>query len=255
MIKVLNRWWRIVATGGCFFIFGVGGLLLSLFIFPSIELLPLNTRLKREKVQNIIQKSFRLFIWLMEILGVLRVEIEGLEELSPLKSQIVIANHPTLIDVIILMAYLENANCIVKQKLLLNPFLMGIVKSAGYIGNSDPQELIDDCLTAINNGNILIVFPEGTRTTPGQAIRFQRGAANLALRSGQDIKPVIITCNSLSLTKEKSWYQVPSEGRVIIRLKFGETIAANSFIYGAKSMSVASRQMTEYLQNYYQKEI
>jgi len=52
--------------------------------------------------------------------------------------QLIIANHPTLVDIVFLISRVKQANCIVKQKLWHNPFMRGPILNAGYISNGDP---------------------------------------------------------------------------------------------------------------------
>jgi hypothetical protein len=93
----------------------------------------------------------------------------------------VLANHPTLIDVVFLISLLPNADCVVKR-VACNPFMRGPVRAAGYISNDDGAGLVDDCIAAVRAGGSLVIFPEGTRSVPGQPPRLQRGAANIAVR-------------------------------------------------------------------------
>ena len=123
---------------------------------------------------------------------------------------LILANHPTLIDVVLLVSLLPNADCVVKHAVARNPFMRGPVRAAGYVANSDGAGLVDDCIAAVHAGGNLVIFPEGTRTEPGQPLRLQRGAANIAVRGRLDITPVRITCTPLTLTKGQKWYRVPS---------------------------------------------
>jgi hypothetical protein len=114
------------------------------------------------------------------LLGVLRYEVHGLDKLER-GGQLILANHPTLIDTVFLIAFVRNADCIVKGGLWNNPFTGGPVRAAGYIRNDGGPALVDDCIASLRAGGNLIVFPEGTRTPRGgtmaQARRGQhRGA-------------------------------------------------------------------------------
>lgn len=125
-----------------------------------------------------------------------------------------IANHPTLIDVVVLIGMMQQANCVVKQSLWSNPFTKGPVQSAGYILNAGSQQFVEDCVKRLkeNNAASLLIFPEGTRTEKGMTLNeFQRGAANIAIRANVPIRPVIITCTPSTLTKNEKWYHVPSQ--------------------------------------------
>ncbi len=247
IFKRLNYAWRIVATGFCFSTFGIGGLLLTLTVFPFVFMLPINRQLKKEKAQLIIHNGFRLFVWLMQFIGIMRLTISGVEKLQQSDNHLIIANHPTLVDVVVLISLLPKVDCIVKQALWHNPFLRGAVSSAGYISNSNPQNLMGDCVTALQQGNSLVIFPEGTRTTPNKPMEFQRGAANIALRSKCDIIPVAITCIPSTLTKDKKWYNVPPDGRFHITLKVGDIIQTSQFIEQSLNISRAARKLTNFM--------
>ena len=200
-------YWRLFATGLSFFNFGLGGLILRFVFFPVVQLLPVSRRQKVLYCRKLVHLSYRLFIFQMRSLGVLRFEVRHLERLQP--GQLVIANHPTLIDVAFLLSFIENANCIVRYGLFKNPFTRGPVSNAGYIPNREPEQLIADCVASLQAGDSLIIFPEGTRTVPGKKPKFQRGAANVALAAGVDVLPVSIHCSENTLAKGQKWYDIP----------------------------------------------
>lgn len=253
MFKQLNYAWRVCATGVCFSAFGLGGLLLSLTIFPIISILPIHSQWKREKAQWIIHHSFRLFVWFMQFVGVIHLTIIGVEKLKQEENHLIIANHPTLIDVVILISLLPKVDCIVKQALWRNPFFRGVVSSAGYISNSNPQNVLNECISTLESGRTLIIFPEGTRTTLNTPIKFQRGAANIALRSQHDMIPISITCVPSTLTKDKKWYEVPPEGLSHINVTVGNIIHTAPFIEPPLNISKASRQLTHFMSQYFEK--
>ncbi len=247
IFKRLNYAWRVVATGFCFTVFGIGGLFLALTVFQFIYILPVNTQWKREKAQWIIHSSFRMFIWLMQFVGLIRLTINGAERLRQGGNHLIIANHPTLIDAVILISLLPKVDCIVKQALWSNPFLRGVVSSAGYISNSNPQSLMKECIATLQKGRSLIIFPEGTRTTPNKPMKFKRGAANIALRSKHDMIPVTIACVPPTLTKGKKWHDIPVDGRSHITMEVGDIIRISQFIEQSLNVSRASRKLTDFM--------
>ena len=251
----LNRYWRILGTAFCFSLFGLGGLLLSLFYFPLIYLLPISKINKKQINQRGIHFSCRIFIGIMRFLGVLNLTLTHTERLKNKENQLVIANHPSLIDVVLLITQMKQADSIVKEALYHNFFLKGVVKSAQYISNKEPQALLNQCVKRLQQGQSLIVFPEGTRTEPNQPIKFQRGAASVALQAKHSITPVIIICNTRSLTKGRKWYQVPRNTPIMIRLIVGEEIGITPFLVDNMPRSVATRQLTAFLEQYYQQEM
>ncbi|MQQ99353.1 lysophospholipid acyltransferase family protein [Glaciimonas soli] len=249
----LNRYWRVVATGISFLLFGFGGLVLRIVIFPILNLMILERNARVRVSRYVIRRAFRGFVEVMRCLGVLRYEVRGLERLER-QGLLILANHPTLIDTIFLMAFVKQADCIVKSQLWRNPFTGGPVRAADYISNDDSVELIDDCIASLKAGNNLIIFPEGTRTAENGAISLKRGAANVAVRSMANVTPVVIHCAPPTLHKGKKWWQVPN---VIAHFKIEvkQDIEIAEIVAEAGNESLAARRLTAYLQDYFKNEI
>ncbi|MFI4978857.1 MAG: lysophospholipid acyltransferase family protein [Nevskiales bacterium] len=206
----LGRAWRVGATGFAFAVFGLVSLLLSLTVLPLVAVSAADVDGARRRVQRVIHYGCRWFIWLMKSLGLITYELHGREHLQ-VPGRLIVANHPSLIDVVFLLAWMPQLDCIVKQDLWHNPFLRRAVGWAGYIGNASPDGLIESCTASLQAGRSLIVFPEGTRSMPGRRSVFRRGAAHIALRSDADIVPLRIRCEPITLTKGSKWYQVPEQ--------------------------------------------
>jgi len=204
------RLWRIGATGFAFAVFGVITLLLSLSVLPLLALTAADSDAASRRVQRVFYYGCRWFIWLMKSLGLLTYELHGREHLR-VPGRLIVANHPSLIDMVFMMAWMPQLDCIVKQDLWHNPFLRRAVIWAGYIGNASPEGLVENCVASLQAGRSLIVFPEGTRSVPGRRSVFRRGAAHIALRSGADVVPLRIRCEPVMLTKGSKWYQVPEQ--------------------------------------------
>jgi 1-acyl-sn-glycerol-3-phosphate acyltransferase len=141
-------------------------------------------------------------------------KLDGIEKLER-EGLLVLANHPTLIDTVFIMAFIPNADCIVKSRLLTNPVMRGFILHTGYITNDQGGNLIEAANASLKSGASLVIFPEGTRTTPGKALKFQRGAANIALRCGVDITPIVIACDPPTLSKNHKWHDIPARPIVI----------------------------------------
>src|SRR5699024_6268019 len=102
-----------------------------------------------------------------------------------------------------------DAGCIVKGRLASHPITRNVIRAAGFIANHEPRGAIAAAREALDNGQPLIVFPEGTRTTPGEPVRLRRGGAAIAMASGAWITPVRIRCQPSTLIKGEPWYRVP----------------------------------------------
>ncbi len=243
----LNRGWRILATGYSFASFGLGGLFIGLVIWPLVTLTSRDRSTRRYRMQRVIHLTFRYFIWQMCRLGLMTLTVENRAALRA-PGQLIIANHPTLIDVVVLISLIPRTRCVVKDGLLRNPFTGGPIRSAGYIANSASADLVRECADVLRAGESLVIFPEGTRTTPGVQSRFQRGTANIALDAGVPIRPVYIDCNPSTLTKGLPWYAVP-ERRFAVRFRVAEPIPTAPFLDAAPSRSLAARRLNTHLEN------
>jgi 1-acyl-sn-glycerol-3-phosphate acyltransferase len=246
----LNRYWRVAATGLVFVLFGLGGVVISLSAFPVLRLSTRNADHARRRIQHFMQRTFRLYMNLMRGLGILTYSVNGLEQLRA-PGRLIVANHPTLLDVVFLVSLLPEVDCIVKRGLWRNPFLRWPVQWASYIPNSEGEELIERCADRIRRGHSLLVFPEGTRTVPGQAMHMQRGAARIALAANAEITPVTITCEPITLFKSNPWYRVPAQ-RFHLQADVGTVVAAAQFQRDGEPATRSARRLTQWLLDYYQ---
>lgn len=227
------------------------GLVLGYLIIP---LVCFRTEEHRRKIYTrwLIHKSFRLLTRLMSMLGVIAFDIADAEEtLAGHHGKVVVANHPSLIDVVVLISVMPHADCIIKQELASNVFIRSVLKNAAYITNGgDMENLINACDKSLREGHSLIIFPEGTRTTPGRPLSLQRGASNIALRCKADLVPVLIRCEPTTLTKHEKWYSIPSR-KVRFSLRVQQPIAIAACDAPEKSMPAKARHLTAKLQDYF----
>ncbi|OTE96809.1 acyltransferase [Crenothrix sp. D3] len=248
IMQKLSYGWRLFATGFSFVCFGLGGLLLWALVFPVLSVLPMN-RLQRISLgQQVVHYSFYVFIGLMHRIGIMTYEINGLEKLNR-AGQLIIANHPTLVDVVFLISRIEQANCIVKDSLWRNPFMRGPILNAGYISNGDPEKMIADCVAWLQSGGSMIIFPEGTRSVPNNPSHFQRGAAAIALQANTIVTLVTLSCTPSTLTKAEPWYHIP-ERRFHLVMNVGDDVDLTEFTE-IEPKSIAVRRFTHTLENYY----
>lgn len=251
-MRRLNYIWRLLATALGFCIFGLGGLLLRLLVFPALTLWSPGHLLHRRS-RLVLHYSLRLYIWLLHALGLLELKVYGSEKLNR-PGQLVLANHPSLLDVVFLISLIRNSNCIVKYSLWRNAFTRGPVVNAGYVSNGDSMAMVERCAASLQAGESLIIFPEGTRTTPGEPLHFQRGAAQVALRSQVNVTPVVIYSDEPAMAKELKWYQIPKQKKMHFSLYVGDDINITKYRQEANT-SMAVRRVTEMLQTYFTREL
>jgi 1-acyl-sn-glycerol-3-phosphate acyltransferase len=243
-----NRAWRIFATGFSFACFGIGAVLMGFTVWPLLRLSSRDRDIADARVQRAVSLSMRVFVWLMKSLGLLTYEIRGREKLAA-RGQFVVANHPTLIDVVYLVGLMPEVDCIVKQALWSNVFLRWPVYWAGYISNATGEGLVEACAATLARGRSLVVFPEGTRTRPGEALNFQRGAAQIALTARVPLRPVTITCEPITLFKGNSWFRVPARKPHWV-IAVGDPIPVEP--YFNESQALAARHLTQALVRWYE---
>ena len=245
-------YWRLFATAASFFLFGVGGLCLRLLVFPLLSCLPGDAKQHQRRARHTISCLFWFFIRMMQRLGILTFSVDGADKLGR-PGQMIVANHPSLIDVVFLIGLVRQANCVVKKSLWENPFTRGPLRSTEYISNDGSMDMLDAAAESLQNGQTLIIFPEGTRTQPGQAPAFHRGAAAIALRGAKILTPVIIKVSPTTLTKAEPWYRIPNR-RVHFSFRVGADIDPQAFAAQGPAPQ-ASRKLNDYLHSYFIKEL
>jgi 1-acyl-sn-glycerol-3-phosphate acyltransferase len=243
-------YWRFVATALSFIVFGCSALILSVTVLPLLRLLP------RERCQHysriVLQRGMRAFIAVMHGLGALTFEFHGTQRLGR-PGQLIVANHPSLIDVIFLIAFTPQTGCIVKQATFRNLLTRSVVRGAGYIGNGQAVDMIEGASATLQEGQCLIMFPEGTRTRPGQPMTLHRGAANIAVRAAAAVTPVYIRCVPTTLTKSEPWYRIPPR-RPHFSLQAGEDFDLGT-VRAMASIPLASRAFNECLRARFEGEL
>lgn len=254
----LNFLWRLFATGLGFLLFGCGGVLLCLTIFPIIILFTQNKARRSNRVRAVICSAFRFYLSTLEFFGLMNIKTAGLEHLENLKGKLIICNHPSLLDVVIIMSHIKNVQCIVNSKLWSNPFVGLVVRSAGYIRNDiPPHSFLEECKQILADGENILIFPEGTRSVPGRKMKMFRGFANLALFAEADIQALTLNCNPSWLIKGAKWSDIPVR-KVNILLKAGPLFSYKndqSFQGGSEReqlRSIRVRALMRDIQHYYQ---
>lgn len=209
-IATARRLGRILATGFCFVAFGAATLGLSVVVFPLCALAGGDEARKQARVQRVIHHAYRGFVAMMERLGLIRTDWIGDEALRGPGPHLIVANHPTLIDVVHLISRLPQADCVIGAEYGRHRLLARAATQAGYVTNADGASVVDVCAEKLRAGRTVILFPEGTRSPTLGLRRFRRGAAHVALRAGVPLQPVVISCVPRMLRKGQAWWDVPA---------------------------------------------
>jgi 1-acyl-sn-glycerol-3-phosphate acyltransferase len=234
-----------------FSVFGVTSLFIALGLLPIVRIVSRDREQVELRTQKLIHHGFRFFLWVIETLGVGRIDRRGVERLAE-PGILVIANHPTLIDVIALVASMPQADCVVKQENFENPYMRTVLRWSGYLPNTGGQSLVDAASERLRAGRSLVLFPEGTRSPASGLGHLQRGAAHIALATGCDPLPVVITCDPPTLMKGQAWYEVPDRP-FELRVSVGEPFPVKGFIERGENRVRASRALTASLTEVFEK--
>ena len=200
----LIRLSRSCLAAAFFLSFGAGALVIGCLCFPILAFLG------GRPMRSLVRASYRLFVWGARATGLFRVAIspEDRARLAGLRGRVVVANHLTLIDIVILIAFLPDSTSIAKAAARRNFFYSQIVRRI-FLVNDDPQRVLEESQRLLGQGVNIIVFPEGTRTpADAPSRRIRRGAAQLALHAGAPLQPISIRCDPPVLAKGQPWHDV-----------------------------------------------
>jgi 1-acyl-sn-glycerol-3-phosphate acyltransferase len=132
-------------------------------------------------------------------IGGVRVEVEGLDQLSPGGSYVLIANHLSYMDTPVVLANIPvQFRFLAKKGLFQIPFLGTHLSQAGHIPvpREDPRASVRTMQLAaetIQRRKVsLLIFPEGGRSHDGVLQPFKEGGAYIAIRAGVPAVPVAI---------------------------------------------------------------
>ena len=188
-----------------YFIFGLGGLCVSAILVVLGAFFP---KREREIGSATLQYSWKFMCMVLRSTWNLRLNAPQKREMEQLRASIIVANHPSLIDVVILASIIPRCMLIVKPALLRWPFLRPILRKLCIVNDGNSSTMLDQAQAALQAGYSILIFPEGTRTSPGKKNRLHRGAFHLAIRSGAPIVPIRIHTSQPFLTKEAPWWYV-----------------------------------------------
>jgi len=217
--------YRVLAKWFSFFYFGVTTLILVIIVFPFMCLFFHPQERFKKYGRRFVSSSMKFFVSLMHFLKIVNMEVDNRENYRRLSSKILVANHPSLLDIVMLLSLIPNADCIVNTNLKQNVITKGVVRRIYILNSLDFDELIQACTESLRQGNCLVIFPEGTRTPRSGNVILRKGAARVALFSGCNIVPVHIGgTDKYGLGKKDPWTGFNPRERYVYRISMGPEI-------------------------------
>ena len=139
---------------------------------------------------------------MLRALGVLKLEVVGGHKLVGCHGKLIVANHPTLIDIVLLMALVPDTKCVVKPALFSQPVLAPIVRAAGYIQQRLEAEVSDRKIReTLAVGIISLSFRKAPARCRASQFTFSAGFAHIATMAGVQLQPITINCEPITLVK------------------------------------------------------
>ena len=224
--------YRVFAKWLSFFVFGLGAFLLIALILPVMTLFIHPKERFAKSGRRLISSSLHGFTIIMRAIGVVKIDVDDREAYRRLSSKIIVLNHPSLLDTVMILSLVPNGVCIAAGY-LMNRYNIcrGIIRRL-YIPNSlDFDVLSKTCLESLQQGYCLIIFPEGTRTPRGGGtLKLKKGAARLSLLSGCGIIPVHIGgTDKWGLGKHDPWWAYNNTQEYVYRMRMQDEISPDKY--------------------------
>lgn len=175
-----------------------------------IGLLPLPGSLRRRMGRGMIFVGMRFYVWVLRALCFVRMDVAALKALRRERSIVIIANHPSLMDAVLFMAYLPNTVCVMKAALQNNILYGAATRLAHYVSNASPLHMIRQASEELRRGAQLVIFPESTRTTqPPINPGCSPACALMAQRGGAPLQEIFIDMSTPYLSKHWPLFKPP----------------------------------------------
>lgn len=181
--------------------------------------------------RRVISRCYRAYWRLAGWTGLLRLDSAALDVLRDEPRLIIAANHPSMLDALLLVARLPHSACIMKAELMRNVFLGAGARLARYIRNDSARSMIRLAVDDLRRGGQLVIFPEGTRTTQPLVNPFGSAVTLIAKLADAPIQAVFIDTDSPYLGKGWPLWRVPPLP-IVFTVRLGERFAPSGDPHG-----------------------
>lgn len=194
--------------------------------FGLLPLLAAPRSFREPLAQQLISGLFRLFLWGAQRCGLMHLDLHALDGLNRHAPVLLVANHPSMIDVFLIVSRVHRTVCLMKASIGAN-LLLGIgAYVAGYVSNRHPDAMLRQAIRALAPGQHLLVFPEGTRTTHQPVNALKPGVALIAKRAHVPLQTIFLVTNSPYLSKGWPLFR-PPQFPLIYKATLGAQLASS----------------------------
>ena len=165
-----------------------------------------------------------------------RLRISGREHLPWRGPAVLVANHLSLGDVLVLFGLYRPFKWVSKASVFKAPFLGWNMRLNRYVplvrGDKESiGKMMTQCHAWLTRGVPVLMFPEGTRSPDGQVKAFKDGAFRMAIAAGCPVIPIAISGTEHALPKHELVLRESLDARVQVLAPidvrpFGEDVAA-----------------------------
>ena len=222
MIGAIRTAYRWIALQAMLLLLGLASLgwnLVALLLYPLLS---------RERGRRLgraaIARGYQWFWNVAERAGMMRLHSQALEALRDEPGLIVVANHPSMLDALMLVGRLPRSACVMKASLMRNPLLGPGARLARYIRNDTGHAMVRAAVEDLREGGQLVMFPEGTRTTRPPINPFRPGVTLIAKLARAPIQAVFIDTDSPYLGKGWPLWRLPPLP-IVFSVRLGERFA------------------------------
>jgi 1-acyl-sn-glycerol-3-phosphate acyltransferase len=171
----------------------------SIVALPLYFILP--ARLGTAVGRRGIMAGFRLYSWSLSITGTYRLDLRAVDGLRGGPPLILAPNHPALIDALLILTRHPNVVCVMKSELMRNVFLGAGSRLARYVRNDSSRHMVKESVAHLRAGGLLLLFPEGTRTTRAPINPLVGSVGLIAKHAKVPVQTLIIETDSPFLSK------------------------------------------------------
>ena len=185
------------------YLFGTLGVIMPF----SLVYVPL-CRLRGEKpwrLYSLLHWFGRLVTRLLGLFGV-KVTVRDRHSHDFSKPSVLICNHQSHLDLMVLLSLTPKIIFLTNDWVWKSPFFGYFIRHAGYYPVSEGIDALTPKLKELtDSGYSVCVFPEGTRSSDGEIMRFHKGAFHLSAALGLPVTPMVLYGANRVLPKGTWW--------------------------------------------------
>lgn len=232
MRRLIHKLWHLFGTAFSFAFFGVWGTCLAWIVLPIVERrCEGDAGEKAMACRRAVSASLRFLFGIMCWFSIFDFSNRPTSaDLPDDKRFVLIANHPSLVDMVALLSCFPELVVVAKTTMFNNPLLGPILRRCNFIDGGDGgvfsgASVVTAAVERLRAGTPVLIFPEGTRSGWRGFGTFRQGGFEMATRADVPLLPAFITTRPRTLMKGMPWYRIPTE-RVTIRIEIGGLIHA-----------------------------